>query len=279
MVLSSSRGQGAGFSRHSSELESVGSVYCHKCRCVLAIMLLAINSIGFKPAMAQGIDATKHDLTGGGVSEICVFCHTPHGANAAVEAPLWNKLASSVTYTTYDSTTIDGDILAVGSVSIACLACHDGSQSTDVVINGPGAGNSSPAGVALRGGDRFLDPGQSFTLGTDLSNDHAIGVQYGGFGATPVDPDFRTGVSVPGLQVATVNGAQRWWVDTPEGSVATRDKTDIILYTRDNTGNPGGLAEEPFVECASCHDPHTENETFLRVSNTDSALCLACHVK
>jgi predicted CXXCH cytochrome family protein len=245
---------------------------------VLAIMLLAVNSIGCKPAAAQGIDATKHDLTGGGVSEICVFCHTPHGANTTVEAPLWNKLASSVTYTTYDSTTIDGDILAVGSVSIACLACHDGSQSTDVVINGPGAGNSNPAGVALRGGDRFLDPDQSFTLGTDLSNDHPIGVQYGGFGATPVDPDFRTGASVPGLQVATVNGAQRWWVDTVGGTAATRDKTDMILYTRDNSAN-GGATEEPFVECASCHDPHTENETFLRILNTNSALCLACHVK
>jgi len=248
------------------------------CRYAVAIMMGVVSGFASSTATSQGIDATKHDLTGGGVSEICVFCHTPHGANAAVETPLWNKLASSATYTTYDSTTIDGDILAVGSVSIACLACHDGSQSTDVVINGPGPGNASSSGVALRGGGRFLDPDQSFTLGTDLSNDHPIGIQYGGFGATPADPDFRTAGSVPGLQVATINGRQRWWIDTTGGVNGLREKTDMILYTRDNTAN-GGAAEEPFVECASCHDPHVENPVFLRTSNTNSALCLACHVK
>lgn len=247
-------------------------------QCLMTIMMAFANGFGVGAARSQGIDATKHDLTGGGVSEICVFCHTPHGANTGVKAPLWNKLASTATYVTYDSTTIDGDILAVGSVSIACLACHDGSQSTDVVINGPGPGNANPSGVALRGGDRFLDPDQSFTLGTDLSDDHPIGIQYGGFGATPIDPDFRTAASVPGLQAATIDGRQRWWVDTAGGVNGAREKTDMILYTRDNTVN-GGAGEEPFVECASCHDPHVENPLFLRISNTNSALCLACHVK
>ena len=42
------------------------------------------------------------------------------------------------------------------------------------------------------------------------------------------------------------------------------------------------------VECASCHDPHgvpsdgagsTFNPAFLRVANSESNLCLSCHVK
>jgi predicted CXXCH cytochrome family protein len=52
----------------------------------------------------------------------------------------------------------------------------------------------------------------------------------------------------------------------------------LMLYTRDNTGN-GGAAAEPFVECATCHDPHSSNSLFLRISNSGSGVCLACHNK
>jgi predicted CXXCH cytochrome family protein len=232
-------------------------------------------------AHAQGIDGSLHDLaTGtGDNNEICVYCHTPHGAAAAttIEAPLWNKPVVATTYQTYDSTTIDGDILAVGSVSLACLTCHDGTQARDAVINAPGSGlGTSPLGTL------GTMPVGITNLGTDLTNDHPIGIQYGGFGATPTDPDFKTDTTPPtnNLELATINGLSRWWVDTSVGTGGTREKTDIILYTRDNTGNPGGLAEEPFVECASCHDPHNNaNGTFLRISNANSDVCLACHVK
>jgi predicted CXXCH cytochrome family protein len=34
------------------------------------------------------------------------------------------------------------------------------------------------------------------------------------------------------------------------------------------------------IECASCHDPHgTGNAYFLRISKSNSQLCLACHAK
>jgi hypothetical protein len=57
------------------------------------------------------------------------------------------------------------------------------------------------------------------------------------------------------------------------------DSNEIRLY---NTG------EGYEVECASCHDPHgvpsagpgsVFNATFLRVTNTGSAVCLSCHTK
>ncbi len=227
---------------------------------------------------AQDIDSTVHDLTGGGVSEICVFCHTPHTANAEVQAPLWNKLASGATYALYDSTTIDGTVLAVGSVSVACLSCHDGTQSTDVVINAPGSRGIDINGIALRGGNRFLDdPSKPDFLGTDLTDDHPIGIQYGGFivNGNKIDPDF-VGIG-EGLNSSNINGKLRWWVDTgaPGNSPGVRDKTDLVLYSRDNGG-----AIEPFVECATCHDPHTDqSETFLRIDNTGSQVCITCHVK
>jgi len=52
--------------------------------------------------------------------EICVFCHTPHGASPAV--PLWNHDLSALTYTAYDSPTMDATdnnnwAAAAGSIS------------------------------------------------------------------------------------------------------------------------------------------------------------------
>jgi predicted CXXCH cytochrome family protein len=189
---------------------------------------------------------------------------------------LWNKPASGATYTTYDSTTIDGDVLAVGSVSIACLSCHDGTQAMDTVINAPGSGGHNPLGTSMAAGPAITNTVVNLTA--DLRDDHPIGVQYGGYepggiGTGKVDPDFKG--DGEGLQVAVINLKNRWWVDTEVAANGTREKTDMILYTRDNGGS-----DEPFVECASCHDPHDDsNDTFLRISNESSDVCLACHVK
>ena len=93
---------------------------------------------------------TRHNLgTGGpgpntfsGTAEICVFCHTPHGGDTTAAVPLWNRtLAAPSSYTTYDSlgsTSMDAAEAPVGSVSIACLSCHDGAQAMDTLLNDPG---------------------------------------------------------------------------------------------------------------------------------------------
>ena len=61
-----------------------------------------------------------------------------------------------------------------------------------------------------------------------------------------------------------------WWVDT---GLEGRQRTDIKLYSR----HYGENTAVPFIECASCHDPHSETSTFLRVDNAGSGLCLSCH--
>jgi hypothetical protein len=276
---------------------------------VIALSLVASGS-----ALA-GIASTKHNLsttgTAGnvrmtaGTADICVFCHTPHAANLTVAAPLWNKTNSGQTYTTYNtasSTTIDGSVLAVGSVSLACLSCHDGTQAMDNIINAPGSGGLDGTGggaggrTAIGATTIVWDPAQSARvsaagnmlsgtvamLGIDLTNDHPIGIQYCGGGQTTgapagacVDTDFVAPSN------ATINGQPVWWVNTA-GGTAGRNKSDMILYTRTFTGGTG-----PSVECASCHDPHVEagtgtvaaGATFLRVSNDGSAVCRACHNK
>ena len=261
------------------------------------ILKMTLGGIAMLAAMFFGagnvyaaISNTPHNLgstgtgpnTFSGTGEICVFCHTPHGADNSASVPLWNKtLAAPASYTTYDSlgtTSLDGATAPVGSVSIACLSCHDGTQAMDTVLNQPGSGatvasyqagvwtgNSTPQGIAL--------------IGQDLSNDHPVGIQYGGGGITEAAPAAATNdTDFVAPTNASINGNTVWWVDTEATPNGTRQKTDMQLYTRSVAAIDAG-ANQPFVECASCHDPHTEEATFLRVSNTGSAVCLACHTK
>lgn len=268
-----------------------------------AATALLFGVLGVSQQAVAGIKDTKHNLgTSGstgenkvtaGTDEICVFCHTPHAADTTAPAPLWNKrLTTGATYSTYatlNSSTIDGEILSVGSISLACLSCHDGTQAMDNIINAPGSGGYDVTGGGANGlgwtwtGARVDATGKMTNtattlamLGSDLSNDHPIGIQYCGGGQTAAaasgackDADFIAPSS------ATINTNLVWWVDTTGGTAGTREKTDMILYSRAFTGATG-----PSVECGSCHDPHSStNNTFLRVSNTGSGVCLSCHVK
>ena len=262
------------------------------------LALVVMGAMVSLPASAQ-IAGTKHNLgttPGGGVNqfsgtaEICVFCHTPHGADTSAAVPLWNRtLPAPSSFTTYDSlgtSTLDGRTASVGSVSIACLSCHDGVTSMSAVINAPGsgtAGNAAWIAGAWTGANQVggkIAPGLITNIGTDLRNDHPIGIQYGGGGITLTspaaatrDPDFKTATS------AVLGSSRVWWVDTEATPNGTRQKTDMVLYTRPAGSYTGQTDSEPFVECSSCHDPHTTNSTFLRIANSGSAVCLACHVK
>lgn len=261
-------------------------------------------------AFAQtGITVTKHNLsssgtgtnhvtgttTATGTDQICVFCHTPHGS-AAGGAPIWNRTLKADTgyYTTYSNTgssTLDGQILgAVGSTSLACLSCHDGSQAMDAMLNAPGSGNPSVAGYTWTGSKTLTGLPN---LGSDLSNDHPIGIQYCGGGITGAagalggacnDKDFISGTvttmstgDTATLLTKDVNGTPVFWVNTDANTA--RNKVDLQLYTRTFPGGSG-----PSVECGSCHDPHMEAlatgaVNFMRVTTTGSKICLSCHIK
>ena len=277
-----------------------------------------------------GIANTKHNLGAQGTGtnftaatgEICVFCHTPHGADLreGVSVPLWNKqLSDPAVFATYDqlgTSTYDSAQAKVGSVTLACLTCHDGTQAIDNIINAPGSGMYDSTGGGAGGrleGDGWtwntggtvdasgtLLSGVITNLGTDLTNDHPVSMQYGGGGvsagntAGPLrDSDF--------VMPKQVTGLNRWYVDNDfmaaNGTGSTTnvlDVWDFKLYTRDTAAlvSENGVAfageDEPFVECGSCHDPHLETTTFLRIStaaqgggmsNAGSQICLACHTK
>lgn len=210
------------------------------------MMVMAVAS-----AASAQVTGTKHDLrpiTSSASTEICVFCHTPHAASPAV--PLWNHTLSTQSYTMYSSPTLD--MASVGSmtngtgVSNLCLSCHDGSVAINNLVNQPNAGvitmaGTIPAGWGVSAGGLII--GTTTNLGTDLSNDHPVNLIYAISGPNS-DPAFNT------IAAATTAGVRFF-------------------------GSGGNE-----VQCASCHDPHNNtNIPFLRMSNSNSAMCLACHIK
>jgi predicted CXXCH cytochrome family protein len=77
--------------------------------------------------------------------------------------------------------------------------------------------------------------------------------------------DFR-----PAMK-GTVENRSVFWVPTSPGGGGSRRRSDLPLYARESAG---GVV--PYIECTSCHDPHSENRTFLR-ARVEGGLCLTCH--
>jgi len=207
-------------------------------------------------------DQAYHYLFINNYGEVCVYCHTPHGANANIQAPLWNRNVNSPSaYTLYNSTTMNNPPTTVSPVSLLCLSCHDGTIAVDEIINAPGSGanlsgpwyGNSPSSYHSRmgKGTAMSDPSycggchttgwggapdrEASYLSTDLSNDHPISMTY-----------------------------------------PTSDTANYVYPITD----PDVKLFDGKVECSSCHDVHNpQNTPFLRRSNAGSGLCYACHIK
>jgi predicted CXXCH cytochrome family protein len=212
------------------------------------VVALAVITV---PCMA-GVKDTKHNFASAtaspnsffwGAQETCVFCHTVH--NASSDGALWNhEVNGGQSYIMYGSNTLDmNQSLNPHAGSLICLSCHDGTIAINSLNNLPGPEGAGtygiPGGAGLDGTGRMSPSSHAF-VGTDLSNDHPVGLTY--------------------------------------------DQTkDIDFYPK--TGNPLSypdrlLSEGIYVECSSCHNPHDNTySNFLVESNTNSNLCLRCHIK
>lgn len=221
---------------------------------VFLLSFLVIASLAY-----GGLVGSKHDLTLSGTISPCMFCHTPHNSRTDLKfVPIWNvKQTTPATYQMYSSSTMSNPSPASPSgVSLACLACHDGSgvlgdgqhqidlvshpEYMDIAIVNCSKchdGSTNPDVNMISG---ILGHDGGGMIGTDLRNDHPISIPY----PTPAqDPDFFP--------------------------VASALSGGIKLFDTDQK-----------VECSSCHDPHDPTNTpFLRKSNAGSALCTTCHNK
>lgn len=211
----------------------------------------------FALPLFAGITGTVHDLSSASTPEVCAFCHTPHFANTNVAGPLWNRYVDlGKVYTLYSSSTMDSipEHPDAFSPSILCLGCHDGTLGTAIVntyvgsdkhdlVNAPGSGGIPDAtswpNCRRCHGEMYGDPPAQW-LGTDLSNDHPIGMVY------------PTAAQDPELHVPP--STDQGWFDVP------------LFSGR--------------VECSSCHAVHDPTITpFLRKPMAGSALCVTCHIK
>ncbi len=224
--------------------------------------------------LTAGIVKTKHNLTGsesGPMMEVCIFCHTPAGDPNAAVTPSWvvNGGDGTTSFITFDDLgRLDPNRDGVsGTVSVACLSCHDDAQALGVTAD---TSSDHPVGVAYRGAS---------VPGVQIS-DSPTGTNAGGNvtlaqGSETAPARFVDGVNIASADFHPTTSAYideriRWWVDTGGEGM---QRTDIRLYTR----HLGEGITVPFIECASCHDPHSEASTFLRIENANSALCLGCH--
>jgi len=215
-------------------------------------MMAVLAAFVSTPAMALPIKDSKHDMIAmgfavavdGAATEICIFCHTPHSAQASVtQAPLWNQEAAVAAdlVGVYDSPTTKfkyttADIAATDA--LLCLGCHD-TGALGTLTNPPNVGSLDPVDTAVMSPDSVL--------GLNMSNDHPIGMDV------TANPEANSGLHT-------------------------------LDYISGNSGgfgtNPFRGDNNTTMWCSSCHNVHNnEFVPFLRKDNAGSALCKACHIK
>lgn len=238
----------------------------------VVLVVMAMIALVSSVAMATVV-GSKHDLSSTGSNsgtyspdakangEICVFCHTPHAADA--NAPLWNRTLDSSGYTMYGATygwtgptgttfTPTAAATAPNTKSLVCMSCHDGATGLGgAVINAPGPGTAPNGAITLGNGDVMAS--NTANLGKALGSTHPISIIY--------NP------AVAGLRAITV--VTNW--------------PDAVVRVVGAGAVQSAAATNQYIECVSCHDPHnngsagTYSVQFLRIDNGGSALCVACH--
>jgi predicted CXXCH cytochrome family protein len=144
---------------------------------------------------------------------------------AGEENVLWNHAETGETFVMYVSTAGQPE-----GPSKMCLSCHDGVTALDSY------GGMSGTGTVITG---------AAAMGSDLSNDHPIGIEYPNNPAEyNASASFSPGINNgSGVRLVSINGTDR-------------------------------------VECTSCHNVHNNGlGNFLRVPIQESYLCLQCHIK
>lgn len=248
------------------------------------LLLLILFTLNINASIVQ----TKHNLSVSGTGsikassekEVCAFCHIPHAAQKGV--PLWNRAMPTSSYTMYSSTYLErtsyptpsdlgSSFDTPGNLSRQCLSCHDGTIAIGGIyaIRGTILGSALSVNNTDAGGE--MPHSASGFIGTDLSAHHPVGFEY-----NPTAMNYGTGVTTEGNTVVNNRGG----VNPSELRTASdvSQNTKIKLYS---------YSGKDYVECSSCHDPHTSNKKFLRVGaeNSDSHAknvkntCVACHKK
>jgi len=235
--------------------------------------------------------------TPGPASLTCLSCHD---GTIAIDSII--NMPTTMTSSGYGGTLMEVQTGAAPSpAQLAQLSTWSGPAGTLAAIH-MSLGSFTPPGTpggptscqfCHYDGNPFAPDFGAFSIGKDLTNDHPVGVTYPvAFGPTV---DFKPPSDT------TADGRIKYFEDAVGGSGAPSTNVNNKLNTNEIRLYDSGDGFE--VECASCHDPHGVpsngstpwsgsgltpglgrsgvqfNTSFLRISNSDSDVCLTCHDK
>lgn len=245
---------------------------------------------------SAGIKATE-------MTQVCIFCHTPHHAKAddtsLLNAPLWNHKLSTQTYKVkaagnfsngvlgWNVTLLSSPMQSPDGSSKLCLSCHDGTVAIGAVYSRASEINMDTSTACITS-ERKLSSTCSSYIGNDLSTKHVVSV--------PMND---------ALVSASLNNCINGWQTHKLRYPWTAGNANVVLrpttaqYPTGNMGIEGTSADAQSggtgryykagynygVQCSTCHDPHLWANT--RDTNTPGAmfivdkfdsLCKACHV-
>ncbi len=271
---------------------------------ILAGLVLAAV-LGFGAASAAGPNSivdTTHNLSASGPGrihalgeeQVCIFCHTPHGARS--EAPLWNRKDSGASYIPYTSPTLKAHPGQPTGSSKLCLSCHDGTVGLGDLVS-----RTTPISMS---GSPVMTSGDAL-IGTDLRDDHPISFPYAeslaGLGSDLAPPDSwdpAIRLDAGGMVQCTTchnphdNEWGKFLVTSNAGARLCRechtvegfDENPHALSTSTWKGsgkNPWPHTESGDVAgnaCMNCHrSHHSPGEAGLLTGATDSDTCMNCH--
>lgn len=256
---------------------------------VLALIAagVLVNSLATAAVSVNNVANSKHNFTFTATdntsfhdslnvqSQVCVYCHTPH--NAGQNRLLWNKARNAVPnfrlYTSSGTLTsiTRASALSNNSPSLLCLSCHDGKTAMNV-LHASGKGTAAPGDYPA--GSRYAFGNAPIYMPGSVTD---------GFGNITQSPNLGG----PGNGSASSSGDDLT-NDHPIGfnyDKAQQEKGTALFAISLVDSRIKFFGTDKKVECTTCHDPHVDNQNnptlnpFLVMSNSNSALCLACHNK
>ena len=171
-------------------------------------------------------------------TEVCIFCHTPHGASAT-DGPLWNHQLSSTPYKPFTSPTLEALKIVIGQPngsSRLCLSCHDGTIALGSVSSRAGGIAMNTASLPLHT-DLTADHPVSFVYNSKLANDASAYPAAGGL----VDPGIP-GALPPEVVLDNAGQMQCTTCHDPHNN----QYGSFLVMNNNDPANPSAL-------CVACH--------------------------
>ncbi len=200
----------------------------------------------------SNIAITRHNLSVSGPgpiiaveeTEICIFCHTPHHAQAATA--LWNRQDPTGPFITYWSSSLDAysqsNAPEPDGASKLCLSCHDGTLALGALL-------SRENDIAMSGteGGRMPSSASGY-VGQDLTGGHPISF------------------IVTDTLISTNNAK-----DSQLASLAEMKSDADVSFDKDDK-----------IQCTTCHNPHDDSNygasgIHFYVKQSFSDTCVVCH--